>query len=166
MARPFSRTRALSGLLEAYLIGDLAVSRKYGLSTRTIGLWRAKLLDDPEFKAEYDEQRAKLNQAWLENAVDVFREGLECLRRQFTLKPSEITETNCEYITAVTQSLQVMSKIDTNRKVADLKLEGYRRQMDAPQDQPAYLPDLPPNVNQISDGGYVNGQTIDVEPEQ
>lgn len=64
MSREFNARRASEILCEAFASGDKSAAARFGVSTRTIANYRARLKTDPEFASLFQTEQSEMTRGW------------------------------------------------------------------------------------------------------
>lgn len=121
MARAFNYERAAQVLAEADLLGDQEVSRRYGISVRSIKRYRARAHNDPKLALYVSEKKTVLAQEWAAELGPAIREAIAFLHRAAQKADPE----NPQAIHAVAGALKILADVAMTRKVLDARLSDH-----------------------------------------
>lgn len=101
---------------------DAQAAKDFGVSTRTIWRYRAKIEKDPELAEIVSQKRIQAEAEWIDAGKDAMLTAIAFIRRcALQLKPS------ADNAYAVAGALKIVSEVTATHKLIDLRIENARR---------------------------------------
>lgn len=101
---------------------DAQAAKDFGVSTRTILRYRAKIEKDPELAEIVGRKREQAEAEWIDAGKDTMLSAIAFIRRcALQLKPS------ADNAYAVAGALKIVSEVTATHKLIDLRIENARR---------------------------------------
>lgn len=115
MANSFHYEKAASILAESALYGDKVTSEKWGITTKSIRNYRAKLAVNQQLSLLFQLKRQQLESTWATEIPLALKAGIDFLKRATqSLDPADP-----KAIEAVTQSLKVLTEVLMTKEILD-----------------------------------------------
>lgn len=107
----FKAELAAQVLAESDVGRDAAVSKKYGISERTIRYWRKRYAEDPEFAAIYRRKKAEMAAQWAIQAGDWLQAlALEAIKLAQMPIAENLLEKPCERLHSVAGAFKIIAE--------------------------------------------------------
>lgn len=115
--------RAASILVEAAYFGDKEAADKWGITTRTVQNYRARLDGDAELSAVFLKKKLAWETSWAEEAPAALRAGIRFLMRA----AREADPKDPEAIHAIAGAFKLLAEIVFTKDVLDVRLAEFYR---------------------------------------
>lgn len=115
MANSFHHEKAAVILAESSLYGDKSTAEKWGITTKTIRNYRARLTVNSQLSLIFQLKKQQLESTWAAELPLALKAGIDFLKRA-----SQSADPNdSEAVKAITQSIKVLTEVMMTREVLD-----------------------------------------------
>jgi hypothetical protein len=122
MAKIFNQDRAAKALADAILMGDRAAAEKYGVSCKSLELWRTRLETDADFRAHFQAARQAKDEAWSSDLPAALTSCINFLKEA----GQQASRSDPDAIAAISNALATLADIALTQKIVDVRLQALR----------------------------------------
>ena len=111
-------------LVEAAYRGDDEAAERWGVTTRTIMNWRARLDEDVEFSAIFAHKKEQFEAGWRDELGLALRAGIDFLKRA----AQEADPRKADVIFSVAGAVKILADVNASMDILDARLTEFNRQ--------------------------------------